>query len=356
MRRLVISDKLRCVDFERRVKLLRRVLCGLMALASLCVPAATQTQQKEVGQNPATFDERLGTDDGAALAILFGANMRGNLSTCDCSFPRGGLARRVGYVEAFKKRFKDTPVVQVEAGFFFYGDAGSALVDLQNEQVALAYSRWPIDVINLGRDDLIYARKMLVREGLNERIQTLPMIRNLISANGVFAKEAAPPAAYSIKEVGGPRIHGGNRKLKIGFVGVAEPHRPGGGMYDITVTNMFQAATAAVIKARRECDVLVIVAHCEWKSALQLAAENLESDIVIAGNAEGFYKPQQVGNTLVVSAAPGNIQEGDLRFYLDKEGRVTFKFRSTDLDSVVPSDPAAAAFVEAAGAERQRVR
>ena len=38
---------------------------------------------------------------GAALAILFGANMRGNLEVCDCKYPRGGLARRVGYVEAF---------------------------------------------------------------------------------------------------------------------------------------------------------------------------------------------------------------------------------------------------------------
>jgi hypothetical protein len=36
-------------------------------------------------QEPAkgTLDERLGADDGAALAILFGANMRGNLETCD---------------------------------------------------------------------------------------------------------------------------------------------------------------------------------------------------------------------------------------------------------------------------------
>jgi 2',3'-cyclic-nucleotide 2'-phosphodiesterase (5'-nucleotidase family) len=127
-------------------------------------------------------------------------------------------------------------------------------------------------------------------------------------------------------------------------------------MTDITVSNMFQAATAAVVKARRECDVLVIVAHCDWKSALQLATENLEADVVIAGNAEGFFRPEQVGNTLVVSAAPGNMQEGDLRLYLDKEGRVSYKFRATDLDSLVPSDPAAAAFVEAAGVERQRFR
>ena len=58
----------------------------------------------------------------------------------------------------------------------------------------------------------------------------------------------------------------------------------------------------------------------------------------------------------MVSAAPGNIREGDLRVYLNKNGRVDFKFISTDLDAQVPSDPAAKAFVEAARAERDRLR
>jgi len=57
-----------------------------------------------------------------------------------------------------------------------------------------------------------------------------------------------------------------------------------------------------------------------------------------------------------VSAAPGNIREGDLRLYLDKEGHVTYTFRSNDLDSNVPADPAAEAFVQAARADRDRLR
>ena len=331
-----------------------RALCTLLAVACLCVGALPQTQQETSGHNTLSLDERLGTDDGAALAILFGANMRGNLEVCDCNYPRGGLARRVGYVEAFKKKFKDTPVVQVEGGFFFYGSAGYPSVDLQNEQVARAYSRWLSDVINLGRDDLPYARKLLARGGLKERVQTLPMINNLISANALFGPDSAPPPAYLIREVGGPRIFNGKKKLKIGFVGVAEPSQPGGGMRDSTVANMFESATPAVLKARKECDVLVIVAHCEWDSALKLAAENMEVDIVIATDAGGIYQPRRVGNTMVVSAAPGNIQEGDLRFYFDKDGRVSFKFRATDLDALVPSDPAAAAFVAAARSDRER--
>jgi 2',3'-cyclic-nucleotide 2'-phosphodiesterase (5'-nucleotidase family) len=336
--------------------LLRKVLCTLLVIVSLGVSAVTQTEQPGPGQNTRSLDERLGTDDGAALAILFGANMRGNLEVCDCNYPRGGLARRVGYVGAFKKKFKETPVVQLEGGFFFSGSAGSPAADLQNEQVSRAYSRWAVDVINLGRDDLPYARKLLARDGLNERVQTLPMINNLISANGVFGPEAAPPAAYVIKEVTGPRIYDGRKKLRIGFVGLAEPNHPGEGLKDATVTSMFASATPVVLKARKECDVLVIVAHCELEPSLRLAAENLEADVVIATDSGGIYKPRRVGNTMVVSAAPGNIQEGDLRLYFDKDGHVTFKFRATDLDAQVPSDPAAAAFVTAARLDRERIR
>lgn len=340
---------------------MRRVFCTVLAISCLSVCGATQTQtqpQTELpkpGENTLSLDERLGTDDGAALAILIGAGMRGNLDLCDCNYPRGGLARRVGYVEAFKRKFKDTPVVQVEGGSFSFGSGGYPAADLRNEQLVRAFSRFPPDVINLGRDDLPYAQKLLARDGLNERVKTLPMIKNLISANGVFSPEAVPPAPYLIKEVAGPRIYGGKKKLKIGFVGVAAPTNPGGGIIDATVTNIFETTTRAVLKARKECDVLVIVAHCDLESALRLASENLEADVVIAADSGGVYNPRRVGNTLVVTAAPGNIQQSDLRLYFDKDGQISYKFRATDLDVLVPVDPAAAAFAEAARAERNSI-
>ncbi|MFY9557849.1 MAG: hypothetical protein WAV20_09150 [Blastocatellia bacterium] len=62
---------------------MRKALCTLLAIACLSVCAATQSEHQAEGINKLSLDERLGTDDGAALAILFGANMRGNLETCD---------------------------------------------------------------------------------------------------------------------------------------------------------------------------------------------------------------------------------------------------------------------------------
>ena len=227
---------------------------------------------------------------------------------------------------------------------------------LQNDQFVRAYSRWPVDVVNLGRYDLIYAQKLLAREGLNERTQSHSFIKNVISANGIFGADVAAPAPYLIKEVTGPRITGKKKKLRIGFIGLAEPIRPGGGVMDATVRNMYETARTLVPKARKECDVLVIVAHAELDGAMRLARENPEVDVVIAGNAEGIFNPREVGHTMVVSAAPGNIQQGDLRLYLDKEGRISFKWRSTDLDTLVPIDSAADAFAQAARQERERAK
>ncbi|HKP10724.1 MAG TPA: hypothetical protein VJZ91_01390 [Blastocatellia bacterium] len=330
---------------------MRRTIFALLICTALVAGVLAQEPKP---QPPATLDERLGADDGFALAILITANMRGNLEVCDCNFPRGGLARRVGYLDAFKKRFKDVPVLQVEAGQLWYTSSPDRFVILQNDQVARAYSRWPADVINLSRNDLMEAERLLAKDGLAERQQRLPMLKDLVSANANYDDNIAAPPPFVIKAVSGPRIKGKGGKLRVGFVGLAEPLRTSDGVADATVKNMYETARRVVPAARKQCDVLVIVAHAEMAGAMKLATENPEADVVIAGNAEGLFNTHQVGHTLVVPAAPGNIRQGDLRVYLDKDGRASFKYVFTDLDAVVPSDSEANAFVQAARLERER--
>src|SRR5512132_1193698 len=92
-------------------QLLRNTILAMFLCAAIITGAVAQEptapQTGVTAPQPATLEERLGADDGFALAILITANMRGNLEVCDCNYPRGGLARRLGYLEAFKKRFKD---------------------------------------------------------------------------------------------------------------------------------------------------------------------------------------------------------------------------------------------------------
>jgi 2',3'-cyclic-nucleotide 2'-phosphodiesterase (5'-nucleotidase family) len=341
------------IDPEEHRQLLKQWLCGLLITACFVVSAFAQTHAPE---HAVPLTERLGTDDGFAAAILISSNLRGNLLTCDCNYPRGGLARRIGYLETFKGKFKDVTLLQVEAGQFWYNPSQNRLIALQNEQVTRAYSRWPMDVINLSRFDLLQTQWLLEREGLAERTKTFPMIQNLISANGVFNKNVVAPPPYLIKEITGPRIKGKKNKLRIGFVGLAEPIRPSGGVMDATVLNLFESARRVVPRVRKECDVLVIVAHASMEAATRLAQENPEADVIISGEGEGLFKPRQIGHAFVVAAAPGNTQQGDLRLYLDKEGRVSFKYLSIDLDAGVPSDPDAEAFATAASRERERAR
>jgi hypothetical protein len=52
-----------------------------MICLSLC--AVTGTPPQSATGQAATFDERLGDDDGAALALLISANERGNIEVCD---------------------------------------------------------------------------------------------------------------------------------------------------------------------------------------------------------------------------------------------------------------------------------
>lgn len=327
----------------------KKIVLITFAIVALSVWVLAQASNSEKPAAPTTFDERLGADDGAALAILFGANMRGNLDLCDCNHPRGGLARRIGYLEGFKKKFKDTPVIHVEAGQFWYNsETNTPSITAQNNFVAQAYSRWPMDVINLSRYDLLYANRILTKDGLAERTAAMPMIKNLISANGKFASDTVAAQPFLIKEVKGPRIKGVKKTIKIGFLGLTEPVHSNSGMMDITVKNMFEVARQIVPKLRKQCDVLIILAHSEFEGALKLAKENPEADVVIAGNAETVYKPREIGKTLLICAAPGNTQEGDLRLYLSPQGRISFKFLSTDLDALVPTDAAAQTFAEEA--------
>jgi len=257
-------------------------------------------------------------------------------------------------VEGFRKKFKETPFLEAIAGFFLYDATGYLpAVMMQNEQTVSALSRWPVDVINLGRFDLIYAQKLLAKENMEARIAAYPMIKNIISANGVFSPDAAAPPAYLIREISGPRT--GGKKIKVGFVGLAEPIKPADAI-DITVTDIYRAAKRAIAEARKQCDLLVVLAHSELQTAAKIAEENPQADVVIAGNAVTVLKPRQVGNTLVLCAAPGNTQQGDLRVYLSEDGKFTFKFRSTDLDANIPDDPQAAAFADAARQERNRLR
>lgn len=58
--------------------MLKRAVSLLVIAACLAAGARAQATTSEA----VSFDEKLGADDGAALAILIGGNLRGNLGLC----------------------------------------------------------------------------------------------------------------------------------------------------------------------------------------------------------------------------------------------------------------------------------
>jgi 2',3'-cyclic-nucleotide 2'-phosphodiesterase (5'-nucleotidase family) len=329
----------------------------LLIFVLTSIASAGPQQSLPQSSSPDSFVEALGPDDGAAFAILFGGNIRGVLDLCDCNNPRGGLARHVGYVEGFKKHFPKTPVLQVESGNFFTeatdfkGQMPPAAI-LQNEQVIRALSRWKFDAINLARPDVNYASRLFGTDGITQRLASIPAIKNIISANTVLDDTPLRPAPYIVKELRGPRIKG---KLRVGFVGLAEPLRMSEGS-DARVSDPLLAAHRVVAEARAKCDLLVLVAHVEHETALRLAEQNPAAGLIIAGDCGGLFQPRTVGKSLVVCAAPGNTHEGDVRAYISKSGEFSLKFRAIELNASVPADPDALAYVEKAREELARLK
>ncbi|HYP30061.1 MAG TPA: hypothetical protein VE262_25375 [Blastocatellia bacterium] len=225
----------------------------------------------------------------------------------------------------------------------------------QNDLVMKSFNRWPVDVLNVGRSDSVAAQKYLARDGLSARAEMMPAIRRIVSANLRVGPEVSAPPPYLIKEVSGPRIPNRGRGLKVGFLGVFEP-RGGGENPGDSTREMFAAARRLVPELRAKCDLLVVVAHTDLKNAARLAEENPQVDVIIASNPPNVLPPRQVGKTFIVCAAPANTQQGDLRLYLDKRGRFSYKFMSTDLDALVPADPEALAYTAAVLEELNRLR
>jgi hypothetical protein len=67
----------------KETTLLKKIICSLVAAAFILPGAVAQSPAVAPAGPSQSIDERLGPDDGAAFAILFTANIRGNLETCD---------------------------------------------------------------------------------------------------------------------------------------------------------------------------------------------------------------------------------------------------------------------------------
>jgi hypothetical protein len=362
---------------SNRKRILSLSIVGLFAWAAFAVyfspsSAFTQTPQppKESKKKPqpdrealakkpapsGTLKDRLDVDDGYGLVVFYSMGVHGNLEVCGCPIhPLGGVARRMGYINAFRRHSPDAAVLQVDAGYIFNDDkpeGGSGLradARLMNDWLVRANDVMGLDLINLGYRDLLYASSLL-HPGANLN----PEKPTLISAN-IKPEEArrTSPAPYVIKVVTGKRLP---RPVRIAFIGLSDPpseeYKQDVAASGFSIGDPVAAAKAALAEVHDKADVTVVVGYLKLQTATKLAMQNADLDLIIAAEERGLvFDPKQVNNALIVYAAKETKHLGELRFYLDKEGVVDrFTARYVELDEIIPDDPQLAAITREARA------
>lgn len=309
-----------------------------------------------------TLVERLGVDDGASIAIAYGADMQGSLETCGWKLhPQGGLARRAKYVEAFKEKYKDTiPLLHVDIGHLFSEDLAAnkpeTLRDdvlVMNQWILKAFSQFKLDAVNFGFRDLLYGKVVLEKGKYDAQVKETPMLGEMISANIIPAVDLNRNVAlkpYVIREVTGKRF-GSKTSLKVGFIGVSEPW-PGGNT-GFVINDPVEKVKAILPEVRSKSDLVVVLAYCSLGVSREIIKQNPDIDVLIAGNAVPLPPPaQREGKTIFVYSVQQTKSLGELRLYLDSDCKVKdYLNRYILLDTAIPDQAEAAKVVANAKAE-----
>jgi Cytochrome c554 and c-prime len=343
----IISLTIVCL-FALAATIINRASTRALSLTQTPQPPPKPQQERDaLAKKPApsgTLDDRLDRDDGYGIVLFYSMGIRGNLEVCGCPIhPLGGVARRMGYINAFRKRSPDATVLQVDAGYIFSDDLnldGTELradAKLMNDWIVRANEAMGLDVVNLGFRDLLYAGSLLKSDA-----SLKPEKSSLISANVKAAgADRVSPAPYVIKIVTGKRLP---QPVRIAFIGLSDvapdERKDQVAKSGFVIDDPLTAARAALDEVRDKADVTVIVGYLKLQTVNKLAMRNPDLDLIIAAEERGIvFDPKQVNNTLVVYAAKETKHLGELRFYTDADGVVErFTARYVELDEIIPDD------------------
>ncbi len=211
------------------------------------------------------------------------------------------------------------------------------------------------DVANISFNDLPYIAELLKKDGYDQRLETYPFIRKLISANIEPADDAhkAPPP-YLIREVTVNRGAAG-KKLRIAFVGFTEAKPTGPNQSEslyagYRINDAFEVAKRIIPEAKQKADLVVVLAYMTQDKAQRLASENPDIDtMIVARQMSLMNEPEHFGRATITYAYNQTKFLGELRYYLRSDGTVENQLnRYVALDSDIPDDPQTAEIVATA--------
>lgn len=265
----------------------------------------------------------------------------------------GGLARRVSYFTAFKEKLPDIPTLTVDTGYFLADERnthGWLRLDavIRSDWVLKALDQFPVDVANISAHDIAFLSRVTNgAERATAAAAQYPVLNRMVSANITSTapgNNALKP--FVIKEVK-ERTSGTPKTTRIAFVGITDPQArqaPEG----FKIGDPLDAARRAVPAAKRNSDMVVVLAHVKQDLALRIAREVPGIDVIINGYGTPFTAPVKVGQTVVYSTSYETRLLGELRFHRDAGGKLSIKDRYILLNVEVGDDPTATKTLAAA--------
>lgn len=251
----------------------------------------------------------------------------------------------------------------VDSGYFMADERsahGRLRPDIvtKNDWVMKALGQFPVDVANVSSHDLRYLVDLLEKTEFARRVETQPLLGRLVGANTVSESSGiVAPRPFIIREL--PSRQNGAKPVRVAFIGLTEttPAPPTG----LKFTDPAEAARRTIPEARKNADLVVVLAKVSSPEAARIAREAPGIDVIIAGNAESltesFTPPVYAGQTLIVFTPFETRMLGELRFYRSAQGKFSTKQRFIALDeALVPEDPAAKQLVDAASSAESETR
>lgn len=184
---------------------------------------------------------------------------------------------------------------------------------------------------------------MLKKEGYEERLEQLPFIKKLVSANIRPLDDSyhAPPP-YVIRELtlrrGSP-----NRRLKIGILGLTETRPVNISQKtdaSFTIDDPFERARQIIPELKSKVDIIVVLAYMSKEDLQRLASENPDIDSVIgARQLSDQSEPLHFNRATITTAYNQTKYLGELRIYAKSDGTIENQLnRYVELDSIIPDD------------------
>jgi hypothetical protein len=259
----------------------------------------------------------------------------------------GGFARRMGYWNAFARKYPGVPLLRIDGGSAFASAMAEAPV--LNRWILEGTWRSKLDAMNLSLDDVQVWRELsdlaavghLPREWLS-----VP----LVSANVTPKLPGFPKVErFIIRNVPA----GGGQLIRVGITGVLRDPDERLKRTEFEVREAAASAREAFAAMRDRTDYRVLLADVDLGRAISLAvaAPGFEV-VVVAHNYAVLNDAQQIGESLLIVPINEGRMVNEVRVRMEGTStQAEVQCRYVPLDENVPDDPSMKLLVGRAQAE-----